>query len=130
MASQSRETRQKQLAEWEVKLKKRLALLGEKGFDEKKIARDALIKELKSKIKESQVRLRAIGANEKRTADLAAIKAERLAKPKEETPKPKKAAEPAPEAKPKKKKKKEESAEPQKAVTLFAGFPFRRDGSL
>ena len=115
MASQSRETRQKQLAEGEVKLQKRQALLGEKGFDEKKIARDVLVKELKSKIKESQVRLRAIGANEKQIADLAAIKAERLAKPKEEAPKPKKAAEPAPEAKPKKKKKKEESAEPQQA---------------
>ncbi len=110
-----RETRQKQLAEGEVKLQKRLALLGEKGFDEKKIARDVLVKELKSKIKESQVRLRAIGANEKQIADLAAIKAERLAKPKEEAPKPKKAAEPAPEAKPKKKKKKEEGAEPKQA---------------
>jgi len=115
MASQSRETRQKQLAEGEVKLQKRLAFLGEKGFDEKKISRDVLVKELKSKIKESQVRLRAIGANEKRTADLAAIKAERSAKPKEEASKPKKAAESAPEAKPKKKKKKEESAETKQA---------------
>ena len=115
MASQSRETRQKQLAEGEVKLQKRQALLGEKGFDEKKIARDVLVKELKSKIKESQVRLRAIGANEKQVADLAAIKAERLAKPKEEAPKSKKAAEPAPEAKPKKKKKKEEGAETKQA---------------
>ena len=115
MASQSRETRQKQLAEWEVKSQKRLAFLGEKGFDEKKIARDVLVKELKAKIKESQVRLRAIDAREKRTAELAAIKADRLAKPKEEAPKPKKAAEPAPEAKPKKKKKKEENAQPQKA---------------
>jgi len=115
MASQSRETRRKQLAEWEVKLQKRLAFLGKKGFDEKKIARDALTKELKAKIKESQVRLRAIDAIEKRTGELAAIKAERLAKPKEEALKTKKAEEPPPETKPKKKKKKEESAEPQKA---------------
>lgn len=115
MGSQSKETRQKQLAGWEVKLQKRLAFLGEKGFDEKKIARDALAKELKSKIKESQVRLQAIDATEKRTGELAAMKAERLAKPKEEPPKAKKAAEPPPETKPKKKKKKEESAEPQQA---------------
>jgi anthranilate phosphoribosyltransferase len=115
MASQSRETRQKQLAEGELKLQKRLAFLGEKGFDEKKIARDVLVKELKAKIKESQVRLRAIGATEKRTGELAAMKAERLAKSKEEAPKAKKAAEPPPETKPKKKKKKEESAEPQQA---------------
>jgi hypothetical protein len=115
MGSQSRETRRKQLAEWEKKLQKRLAFLGEKGFDEKKIARDALAKELKAKIKESQVRLRAIDATEKRTAELAAAKAERAAAPKEEAPKAKKAAEPPPEAKPKKKKKKEEGAEPQQA---------------
>jgi hypothetical protein len=111
----SRKTRLKQKAEWEVKLQKRLALLGAKGFDEKKITRDVGIKELKSKIKESQVRLRAIDANEKRTAELAAIKAERLAKPKEEAPKPKKKEEPPPETKPKKKKKKEEGAETQQA---------------
>lgn len=115
MASESRETRLTQLAGWEMKLQKRLAFLGEKGFDEKKIARDALTRELKAKIKESQVRLRAIDATEKRTGELAAMKAERLAKPKEEAPKSKKAAEPPPEAKPKKKKKKEETAQPQQA---------------
>jgi hypothetical protein len=70
---------------------------------------------LKAKIKESQVRLRAIDATEKRTGELAAMKAERLAKPREEAPKTKKAAEPPPETKPKKKKKKEEGAEPQQA---------------
>ena len=113
MTAKGRETRLSQKAEWEKKLQKRLALLGEKGFDEKKIARDVGVKELKAKIQESQVRLRAIDANEKRTAELAAIKAERLAQPKEEAPKAKKAAEPPPETKPKKKKKKEEGAEAQ-----------------
>jgi hypothetical protein len=108
MASKSNETRLKQKAALEAKLQKRLALLAEKGLDEKKIARDVLVKELKANLKETQVRLRAIAANVKRTEDLAAMKAERLAKPKEETPKAKKAApEPPPEAKPKKKKKKE-----------------------
>lgn len=113
MASESRETRLKQKAEWEVKLQKRLAFLAEKGADEKKIARDVLVKEFKAKMKESRVRLRAIDATEKRTAELATIKAERLARPKEETSKAKKVAELPPEAKPKKKKKKEEGAEPQ-----------------
>ena len=110
-----RDTRLRQKAEWEGKLQKRLALLGAKGFDAQKIARDVGVKELKAKIKESQVRLRAIDANEKRTAELAAIKAERLAKPKEEAPKPKKKEEPPPETKPKKKKKKEEGAQPPQA---------------
>jgi hypothetical protein len=92
MASESKETRLKQKATLEAKLQKRLGLLAEKGLDEKKIARDALVKELKAKLKETAARLRAIAANVQRTAELAAIKAERLAKPKEETPKAKKAA--------------------------------------
>ena len=122
MASQSRETRQRQLIAWEAKLKNRLAALGEQGADEKKISSDVLVKELKAKIKESQLRLRTIDAFEKKTAELAAAKAEREAKPQEEAPapppkkeekaKPKKAAaaEPGAEPKPKKKKKQEEGA--------------------
>jgi hypothetical protein len=111
MASESNETRLKQKAVLEAKLQKRLALLAEKGLDEKKIARDVLVKELKAGLKKTAVRLRAIVANVERTADLAAMKAERLAQPKEEAPKTKKAApEPPPEAKAKKKKKKEGEA--------------------
>ena len=108
MTSLSRETRQKQLVEWEAKLQKRQTLLGEKGLDAIKIASDIGIKELTSKIKESQVRLQAIGAAEKLTAELAAMKAERLTKPKEEAPKAKKVAKPhaAAETKPTEKKKK------------------------
>ena len=114
MASKSNETRMKQKATLEAKLQKRLALLAEKGLDEKKISRDVLVKQLKAELKKTAVRLRAIASHVKRTADLDAMKAERLAKPKEEAPKAKKAApEPPPEAKPKKKKKKEE--EPQQA---------------
>ena len=109
MASESKETRLKQKATLEAKLQKRLALLAEKGLDEKKIARNVLVKQLKANLKTTAARLRAIAAHVKRTADLDAMKAERLAKPKEEAPKAKKAApEPPPEAKAKKKKKKEE----------------------
>jgi hypothetical protein len=109
MASESKITRLKQQAALEAKFQKRRALLAEKGLDEKKIARDVLVKELKAELKKTAVRLRAIAAHVKRTADLDAMKAERLAKPKEEAPKAKKAApEPPPEAKTKKKKKKEE----------------------
>lgn len=115
MASLTRETRQKQLVEWEAKLHKRQTLLGEKGFDENKVAHDIGVRQLKSKIKESQVRIGAIDALEKRTAELAAMKAERLAKPKEKAHKAKKAVKSAPETKPTEKKKKKESAGPQKA---------------
>lgn len=111
MTSERRETRLKQKAQWEEKLKKRLALLAENGIEEKRIGRDTLVRELKAKIKESDARVKAIDAKEKRTADLAAKKAEKLAAPKEEAPKKKKAEEPPPEAKAKKtKKKKEEGA--------------------
>ena len=97
-------------------MQKRQALLAGKGLEEKQIARDATIKELKADLKAADLRLRAIDANVKRTADLATRKAERLANPPEEAPKAKKAApEPPPEAKPKKKKKKEEEAQPQTA---------------
>ena len=108
MTSLSRETRQKQLVEWEAKLQKRLTLLGEKGLDAIKIAHEIGVRQLKSKIKESQGRLRAIDAAEKLAAELAAMKAQRLAKPKEAAPKAKKAAKPhAPaETKPAEKKKK------------------------
>jgi len=115
MASESRETRLTQKAAWELKLQKLTALLAGKGLDEKQIARDAIVKSLKAKVKAAGVRLRAIDANEKRTAELAAIKAERLAKPKEESPAAKSVAqEPPPEAKAKKKKKKDEGPVAQK----------------
>ena len=101
MTSLSRETRQKQLVEWEVRLQQRQALLVQQGFDENKIAHDIGVRQLKSKVKESQARLGAISAAEKLTAELAAMKAERLAKPKEEAhaPKAKKAVKPPPETK-------------------------------
>lgn len=114
MASESRETRLKQKATLEAKIQKRITILKEKGQDDKTIERDVLMKELKAKLKEIAACLRAIDANERRTAELAALKAERLAKPKEETAKAKKAApEPPPETKAKKKKKKDEEAKPQ-----------------
>jgi len=115
MTSQSKETRQKQKAEWEETLRRRLAFLGEKGGDAEKIARDVRVKELRAKIRESQFRLQAIDAIEKRTAGIASVTPERSAKPKKEAPKQKDAAAPASEAKPKKNTKKEESAEPQQA---------------
>ena len=115
MASECRETRLRQKSEWEVKLQKREALLKSQGADARKIAGDVQVRALKAKVKESQLRIRAIDADEKRTADLAAMKAERLAKAEAAKAEPtvtkkKKAEEPPPaaEKKDKKKKKKEE----------------------
>jgi hypothetical protein len=109
MASESRETRLAQKAAWELKLQNLTTLLAGKGLEVKQIARDAMIKSFKAKVKAAGVRLRAIDANEQRTAELATLKADRLAKAKEEAPKAKPAEqEPPPEAKAKKKKKKED----------------------
>jgi hypothetical protein len=109
MASESKETRLNQKAALEVKYQKRQALLYEKGLNEKDTARDVLVKKLKAGLNKMAARLKAIDDKEKRTADLAAIKKELLAKPKEELQKAKKMElEPPAEAKPKKKKKKEE----------------------
>jgi len=108
MNSQSKETRLQQQALLNSKLQKRLAMLAEKGMDEKAIARDVIVKELKSKLKETAARLRAIEKVVKRTGELDAIKAERLANPKKNMPRAKKEApEASTEAKPKKKKKTE-----------------------
>jgi hypothetical protein len=107
MNSQSKETRLQQQVLFNSKLQNRLAVLAEKGTDEKMIARDVTVKELKSKLKETAARLRAIAAVDKRTEELAVTKAERLANPQRNMPKAKKVAPEAPEVKPKKKKKTE-----------------------
>jgi hypothetical protein len=107
MKAQSKETRLQQQALLNSKLQARLAMLAEKGMDEKAIARDVTVKELKSKLKETAARLRAIEAAEKLSDKLGAVKAEKLANPQKNMPRVKKAAEPEPEAKPKKKKKTE-----------------------
>jgi hypothetical protein len=105
MNSQSKETRLQQQTLLNTKLQNRLAALAEKGTDEKMIARDVTVKELKSKLRETAVRLRAIAAVEKRTEELSVVKAERQANPQRNMPKAKKVAPEAPEVKPKKKKK-------------------------
>jgi hypothetical protein len=96
-----------QQASLSSRLQKRLAMLAAKSADEKMIARDVTVKELKSKLKETAERLRAIEAAARRTEELSALKAERLANPQKNMPKVKKAAPETPEAKPKKKKKSE-----------------------
>jgi acyl carrier protein phosphodiesterase len=106
MKSESKETRLQQQTLLETKLKKRLAILTDKGVQEQMIVKDALVKQLKARLNKTSMRLRAIEALAKRTEDLSARKAERLEKPKVNVPKVKKGAqEKQPEPKPKKKTK-------------------------
>jgi len=91
------------------KLDQRKAELGETGIDGDLIEKDSVVKKLKAKINDSNIRLAAIEANEQKLVDMARLKEEKKAAPQKE--KGKKAAPPVVEAKPKKKKKKEEGGE-------------------
>ena len=107
MGSKQKQTQARQKENFEKRLEERLSFLAEKGIESSGIAKDALVKKLKANISARNGRLAAIAANEKRTEELAKIKAEKAAAPPkvEETAKGKKAEE-APEGEKEKKKKK------------------------
>jgi hypothetical protein len=137
MASKSKDVKIEQLRIFEKKLALRLQQLEQKGVAKEKAQIDPLVKSLKSKIRETNVRLAAIAklvqkkeelakAKEQKLADAAAVKEEKPEAATEE-PKPKKKAadkeskkQPAEgeEAAPKKAKKQPaeaaEGAEPKK----------------
>ncbi len=109
MASKLRSVRESQKAYWIEKLGRRKAVLAEMGIDGKLIEKDSVVKKLKAKINDTNIRLSAIDANEKKLLDMARLREEKKAAPQKE--KGKKEAAPVVEAKPKKKKKKEEGGE-------------------
>jgi len=90
MASKGKAERVGQKAYWEVKLDRRLTVLGEKGLEPEKIAKDAVVREIRAKIREAGLRLKAIADLERRTQDLARVKAEKMAAPKKEKSKKRK----------------------------------------
>lgn len=136
MASKSKDVKIEQLRIFEKKLALRLQQLEQKGVAKEKAQNDALVKSLKSKIKETKLRMAAIDKLVQKKEDLAKAKEQKLAdaaakkeeKPEvqQEEPKPKKKAadkeskkQPAEgeEAAPKKAKKQAdavEGAEPKK----------------
>jgi len=105
----------RQKAAFEQELKDRLSFLSGKGVKPPKTDRDPLVKNLKADIKASKKRLSRIAEEEKRTEEMARIRAEKAAAPKKDkegakAEKPKAAPK---EAKPKKAKA-PEGAKPQK----------------
>jgi hypothetical protein len=94
-----------QKASFEQRLKDRLAKLAEKGIKGRAADRDPIAKNLKAEVKASGKRLARIAELDKRTEEMARIKAEKAAAPrKKEEPKAAK-GKPAPkEGKPKKEK--------------------------
>jgi hypothetical protein len=109
MSSKQEETSVDHKAYFEAKLNERRSYLIEKGVDTKGIAKDTILKKLKAKVKEVNLKIAAIAEIKKRTEELAKIKADRLAAPKKV--KEKVAAAPPEEVKEKKKKKKKKEAE-------------------
>lgn len=124
MGSKQKETVLGHKDYFEVKLNERRSYLAEKGLDPKMITKDGIVKKIKSKIRETNVKHKAIAAIERKTEELARLKAERLAaaqkekegkdkKPKGAPEKGKKSERKAPKESPEKgkekKKKKKES---------------------
>ena len=106
----------RQKAYVEQKLQNRLSFLSGKEIEAPKIDKDPLVRKLQANIRAVKYRLRLIADNEKRTEEMAKIKAERAAAPPKEqeggkVEKPKK----APEEGKGKKIKGEKKAAPPKA---------------
>ena len=94
MASKSKDVRVEQLRIFQKRLDLRLQQLAQKGIGEKEAQKDSLIKSLKSKIKETNVRIAAFEKFVKLTEALAQAKVKKLAElaeKKEEKSEPKQA---------------------------------------
>lgn len=114
------ETKQKQIqmrhkAYAEHKLKERLAFLAAKGIKSPKAEKDTLARKWKADLKAINNRLRLLAEHDKRSEEMAKIKADRAAGPKTEEA-PVKASEGGKSAKPKKapEEGKEKKAKPEK----------------
>ena len=71
----------RQKAAFEHELQERLSFLAGKGLKSPKADKDTIVRKLKADIKAGNNRLRLVAANEKRTEEMAKIKAERAAAP-------------------------------------------------
>ena len=113
MASKSKDVRIEQLRIFEKKLALRLEKIAQKGISKEKAQKDPLVKSLKSKIRETNVRLAASEKFVQLNQKLAQDKAQKLAEPAE---KKEKKSEPAPKQTEPKQKKKADAAdkEPKK----------------
>ena len=79
MASKSKNVRIGQLRIFEKKLNLRLQQLAQKGISKENAQNDPLVKSLKSKIRETNVRIAAFEKLVQRTQELAQVKAQKLA---------------------------------------------------
>lgn len=115
MASKDKEARMEQKRYWEAKLRQHLGKLAEGGVDNAASAKDATVRKIRAKMRETQARLDSVRAMETKAEEMARKKAEKLAAPKEDKGKKKKKVEEDTKAlskrQEKKKKKKQASAQ-------------------
>ena len=83
MGSKNKEARLEQKAYWESKLTQRLSFLADKGVEPDKTEKDAVVRKFRAKVKETKGRLKYIADNEKKVEEMARVKAEKKAAPKE-----------------------------------------------
>lgn len=114
MASKLRVVRESQKTFWEKKLDARIEVLKGTGLDQADIQRDIVVRKLRSKVKDTVSRLRAIAAREKKLQDMVRIREEKKAAPVVKE-KGKKAAPEAPAPKKEKKAKGEKAPKEAKA---------------
>lgn len=110
MSLKRKQAQLRQKAYFEQLLENRLSFLSGKGIEPRKIDKDPLVRKFKADVRAVNNRLRLIAENEKRTEEMARIKAEKAAAPKKEREaakpeKPKKAPEEGKAKKPKPEKK-------------------------
>jgi hypothetical protein len=113
MASKSKEVRIEQRKYWENKLDQRLEVLAEKGLKPQETAKDPAVKKIRAHLRETEARLRSITSLEAKVEEMARVKAEKAAAPKEKKGKKDKEKQEAQEVskrQQKKKKKKEAKA--------------------
>jgi len=113
MPSKSKAARLNQKDSLENRLEQRLTVLAEKGLKPGDISKDVNVRGIRAKIRETNARLNAISALEKKAEEMARSKAEKEAAPKEVKGKKKKVKEDEADMsrRQKKKKKKKEGKE-------------------
>jgi hypothetical protein len=117
MASKSKDVRIEQLRIFEKKLAQRMEQLAQQGISKEKTQRDPLVKSLKSKIRETNVRIAAFEKFVQLNQKLAQAKAQKLAEPATKKEEKSGLAQEAKKAESKAKKKEAVDKEPKKQTT-------------
>ena len=78
MGSRNKEAQERQKVHFERRLEVRLSFLAKKGDESPVVEKDPLVKKLRANIRAINDRLKVIASTEKRTEELAKMKAEKL----------------------------------------------------